>query len=95
MAVSVVDEGSPPAWKRGELGDIKAALVEIQDLDTRLHERALRAYERYNIPAPIVVWAAQRAWAQGTPHLFAVILMNHIEDCYRRLPSIVRDSMIL
>lgn len=93
MAISQPE--AQPRWKVNEPGQVVSELLELQTLDSRLFDRAIRAYERYGIPAPLVVWAAKRAWSQGTPHLFAAILMNHIEDCHRRLPAIALQSMIL
>lgn len=84
-----------PQWKQREPGDVKAELQDLQDVCPKLYERAIKAYERYDIPAPLVVWAAKRAWAQGVPDHFALILINHLGDCYRRIPDLVMRSMIL
>lgn len=89
-----VKEGLP-TWKRNELGHVRSELLEIRTQDRVLYDRALRAYEKTGMPAPLVVWAAKRAWAQGTPGDFASILMNHISDCYRRLPELVKRSLVI
>lgn len=77
------------AWKRQERSDLLAALLSVTN--PVLKEEALDAYNE-GWPAPLVAWAAQRAWAQSQPDTFRAILRNHALDAFAKLTEMLSGT---